>query len=322
MFLRIVKKLLFDNLEKCRKEWEKENMFLNLLYWTISNISETSFVASNYLVSLISFITNNNILKYKSEINPNIKMGNNANNYQPNELYLNIFCKIILKCATPGMIQSKLKSPYFETDINLPKENINFDNCPKLPENWEIIFDNSFFVNFIILSKNSDIPKILCHICYKDSETSFKVMNSIKFCLKTQFYYLSNLEEYIVKACEIFTLDDGLNIYRLDTLFDFNKEEDEEASINKFYYGNRYKQAKITLKGLYIFAQILEKYNVIFNYFKKYNDKLKWINEYYNEIIVCIENKNNFYNDIKKYLEENTQLLDSIKRTFIINLES
>ena len=123
LFLRMVKKLVFDNLETCRKEWAKENLFLNLLYWVIDNISEASIVASDYLISFMSFITNNNVPQYKSEVNPNIKMGNKANNYEPNELYLNIFCKIILKCATPGMILSKKRSPYFETDINIQNEN-------------------------------------------------------------------------------------------------------------------------------------------------------------------------------------------------------
>ena len=40
-----------------------------------------------------------------------------------------LFCKIILKCATQGMIDSKKKSPYFETDINIQNENINFEHC-------------------------------------------------------------------------------------------------------------------------------------------------------------------------------------------------
>ena len=320
LFLRMVKKLLFDNLETCRKEWAKENLFLNLLYWVIDNISEASIVASDYLISFMSFITNNNVPQYKSEVNPNIKMGNKANNYEPNELYLNIFCKIILKCATPGMIYSKKKSPYFETDINIQNEN-NFEHCPKLPEKWALILDHLFFVNYFLLPKNSGDSRILCHICFQDSDTSYKVIDIIKFCLKTQFYYISNFEDNIIKACEIFSLQDGLNRERLDNLFDFDKEENGEESINKIYFENRYKIPKITLKGIYIFAQIMERYNIIFNYFEKHKDKLRWINEYYAEIIVAIEEKNNFYNDIKKYLDENDQLLDSIKREFVNKLE-
>jgi hypothetical protein len=321
LFLRMVKKLFFDNLEKCRKEFARENLFLNLLHWVINMFSDTSIVASNYLVPLLSFITNNNIPQYKSEVNPNIKMGNNANNFQPNDLYLSIFCKIILKCATPGMIQSKKKSPYFETDINLPNENINFEHCPKLPENWTKILDNLVFINFILFSQNADVSRIISHICFYDSNISTKVINSLKLCLKTELYCIPQLQEYILKACEMFSLDDGLNTMRLDALLDFDKEENGEESLNKFYFENRYKSPKITLEGIYIFAQIMERYNVIFNYFEKYKDKVKWINEYYAEIIVGIDEKNNFYNDIKKYLEENNQVLDVINREFIIRLD-
>ena len=75
------------------------------------------------------------------------------------------------------------------------------------------------------------------------------------------------------------------------------------------------------MEGIYIFAQIIERYNVIFNYFEKYKDKVKWINEYYAEIIVSIDEKNNFYNAIKKYLEENSQVLDVINSEFVIRLD-
>ena len=73
--------------------------------------------------------------------------------------------------------------------------------------------------------------------------------------------------------------------------------------------------------GISIFTQIMQRYNVIFKYFEKHKDKIRWISEYYAEIIVAIEEKNNFYNDIKKYLDENSQLLDSIKSEFVIKLE-
>ena len=161
----------------------------------------------------------------------------------------------------------------------------------------------------------------MVHICFQDPNISSKVINIIKFCLKTEFYYVPRLHEYILKACEVFSLDDGLNIMRLNTLLDFDKEDNAEESLNKFYFENRYKSSKVTLKGLYIFAQMMERYNVIFNYFEKYKEKVKWINEYYAEIIVSIDEKNNFYNDIKNSLEENDQVLDYIKREFIIKLD-
>ena len=65
----------------------------------------------------------------------------------------------------------------------------------------------------------------------------------------------------------------------------------------------------------------MERYNVIFDYFEKYKEKVRWINEYYAEIIVSVDEKNNFYNDIKQYLDDNNQVLDVINREFINRLD-
>ena len=321
LYLRMVKKLLCDSLEKCRKEYLRDKLFLNVFYWVINITSDTSIVASNYLLSLVSFITNNTVPNFKSVVNPNIIMGNNANNFKPNELYLDIFCKIILKCVTPGMLHSKKKSPYFETDINLPKENIDFQHCPKLPQNWTIILDTYMFLNFIFLSQNSDISRIICHICFEDPIISSKVIDNIKICMKTEMFYRPRLEEYVLKGFEIFSLDDGFNKIRLDSLFEFDKEENGQETLIKFWFENRFKTPKFTLKGLYILTQIMERYNIIFKYVEEHIDKLKWINEYYAEIIVGMEEKNNFYNEIKQYLDESPLLVEYIKREFIIKLD-
>ena len=321
LYLRMVKKLLCDNLEKCRKEFLRENLFLNLLYWVISITSEAAIVASDYLVSLISFITNNTLPNHKSEVNPNFKMGNNDANFQPNALYLSTFCKIILKCVTPGMMSSKKKSPYFETDINLPKENINFEHCPELPENWTKILDNYFFLSYLLFSQHSDISRIICHICFQDPNISSNVIEKLRICLKSELYNTPYLEEAFFKGCEIFTLDDGLNKIRLDALFEFDKEENGEENLNKYYFENRYKSPKKTLRGIYILTQIMQRYDLIFNYVMEHKDKLKWIHEYYAEIIVSIEEKNHFYNEIKGYLNENPTLIEYIKKEFIIKTD-
>ena len=107
LFLRIFKKLFCDNLEKCRKEYSRDFLFLNLfLLITISN-PESCLISSNYLIPLISFITNNSLQEFKSSTNSNFKMGN-----QPNPMYLSIFSEIILRCATPWMEKTKKISPY------------------------------------------------------------------------------------------------------------------------------------------------------------------------------------------------------------------
>ena len=139
--------------------------------------------------------------------------------------------------------------------------------------------------------------------------------------MKTEMFYRPRLEEYVLKGFEIFSLDDGFNKIRLDSLFEFDKEENGEETLIKFWFENRFKTPKFTLKGLYILTQIMERYNIIFKYVEEHIDKLKWINEYYAEIIVGMEEKNNFYNEIKQYLDESPLLVEYIKREFIIKLD-
>ena len=320
LYLRMFNKLLCKNLEKCRKEFMREKIFLELFNFIVTLTPESAFVSSNYLIPLISFITNNNIPNLKSEINPNFKMGNNNAKYVPNPIYMNAFCKIILRCVTPGMLKSKKKSPYYHTFIQLPNENINFNNLPVLPENWTRMFDSFFFINYFLFTKNEDVFRIICHISFQDEIVTSQVMFNLKSVLKNEFYYCSQFEEIILKAFEVLDLNDGLNLLRLNSFFEFNKE-DEDNTLNKFFFDKKNIFPKITLRGVFLLAQLMERYNIVENYIMEHKNKIKWINDFYAELIVNIEEKNTEYSGAKNLIDENPGMLEYIQKEIINKFE-
>ena len=320
LFLRMFDKLLCKNLEKCRKEYMREKIFLELFNYITTLMPESAYVASNYLVPLLSFITNNNISNLMSEVNPNFKMGNNNPKYVPNPLYMKAFCNIILSCVTPGMIKSKKKSPYYDTFVQLPNENINFNGLPILPDNWTKMFDSYFFNSYFLFFNSIDVYRVICHICFHDEIISSQVMLLLKSLLKNEFYFFAQLEEIILNICEVFDLNDGLNQIRLNTFFDFNKDDDDN-SLNKYYYDKRNNFPKITLRGIYILAQMMQRNNEIDSYIMEHKNKVKWINDFYAEVIVNVEENNYIFNGVKKYIEENPGILDYIQKAIINKLE-
>ena len=313
-------KLLCKNLEKCRKEFMREKIFLELFNYIVTLSPESAFVSSNYLISLISFISNNNIPNLKSDVNPNFKMGNNNAQYMPNPIYLNAFCKIIFSCATPGMVKSKKKSPYYHPFIQLPNENINFNNLPVLPENWTRMFDSFFFINYFLYSKNDDVFKVLCHISFQDEIVTSQVMFNLKSILKNEFYYCTQFEEIILKAFEVLDLNDGLNQLRLNSFFEFNKD-DEDNTLNKFFYDKKNMLPKISLRGIFLLSQLMERYQIVEKYIIEYKNKIKWINDFYAEVIVNVEEKNAEYIGVKNLIDENPGMLEYIQKEIINKFE-
>ena len=319
LYLRIFNKLICKNLEKCRKEYLREKLFLELFNDIINLSSDSSIVAANYLIPLTSFISNNNIPNLKSEINPNFKMGSNNANYIPNPIYMNTFCKIILRCATPGMIKTNKKSPHFHTDMKY--NNNNFKNYPQLPKDYIKIFDSAFFINYFLYYQSPDIYKVICHLSFYDEFISTQILIILKMLLRNEFYYYSQMEEIVLRVFEMFNLDDGLNQLRLNTLFDFDKEENYEHSLNKFYFEVRNKSPQVTLRGVYILAQVMQRFDDINKYVMENKERIKWINDFYAETIVNVQEKNNSYNDIKKLLEDIPGILEFIQNEFINKFE-
>ena len=189
LFLRLFQKLFCSNIEKCREKYIRDALFLDLFNSIISTYPESCIVSSNYLIPLISFITNNKLPNFKSEKNPNFKMGNNDSVYCPNCLYIISFANTILRCVTDGMKFSKKKSSYFITNISLNEDNPDFSLCPKLPSNWKRILDNQFFFNYIMLCPNNDIIKLFYHLSFNDKEITIYGMRFLNGFFKNIFFY-------------------------------------------------------------------------------------------------------------------------------------
>ena len=322
LFLRTFKKIFCSNLEKCRKEYLRDFLFLYLFNSIISQLPESCIVSSDYLLSLISFITNNNLQMFKSEANPNYKMGNNFQNFVPNELYMISFSNIILRCVTPGMILSKTKSPFFISGNNFNEDNKDFSLYPKLPKDWRKILIKEFFVDYILFCPKNEPISILYHLSFNDKKTSIIIMQLLNNCLKQQIYYYSDFEKVIFRACDVFNLNDNLNEIRLDILFELNKNENENQTLLNFYIMQKNNYPNIVLCGIYYISKIIEKYNNAFIYFMRYKKKLSWIKDYYIEVMINAEDKtSNFYKIIEKDLGKFPDLFQTIENQFINKLE-
>jgi hypothetical protein len=68
-------------------------------------------------------------------------------------------------------------------------------------------------------------------------------------------------------------------------------------------------------------TQIYQRYNNAHQYIEKYKDKIKWINDFYAEVIVNVEEKNSYYNMIQPLLNSNPNLLEYIQAEFINKID-
>ena len=313
LFLRLFHKLFCSNLEKCREKFNRDALFLNLFNSLISIYPELCHVSSNYLISLISFITNNNLPNFKSEKNPNFKMGNKDSVYYPNSLYYISFTNTILRCVTDGMQSSKTISPYFITNINLNKENPDFSLCPKLPSNWRRILDSQFFFNYIMFCRNNDIIKIFYHLSFNDKDVTIYGMKFMNGFLKTDQSYCENNEIYFSRIFEILSINDDLKELRIKILYDLNGDVNEENSLMKFYFDRKDLFPNITLKGIYILAKIILQNNIAYECFKKNIKKIEWIKNYNTEAMTKTKDQNGyFYKIIQKDLGKLNDLFQVI----------
>ena len=308
LLLRLFKNIFCENLEKCRKEYSRDSLFLNLfLLITIAN-PETCLTSSNYLTSLISFITNNNIPQYKSKINPNFKMGNS-----PNSLYLTIFSEILIRCATPWMEKTKKQTPYIKYSENL--QNTDIYLYPKLPNDWEIMLQKEFFIDYVLSNNNIFSDKIICHLCYEDEQNSTKILTLVNDMFKRQFYKYPDIEIIGFNTFSVFEINDSFTQLRLETLFELEKNEN---GLFDFYNDNKYKIPTFVLVGLFIISKGIEKHDKILEYFKKNKNKVKWVNEYYIEFFMDSNNLNQNLGNIQNI---HPDLFEVIETHFINKIE-
>ena len=268
LYLRLFKILFCENLEKSRKEYIKNSLFLELFYSLIKNHPYSNLVASEYLMVLVSIISNNNISEFKSKINPSIKM-DNLNNY-----YLKIFSQIILSCATPSMIYLKKPSPYLSLKLD------DLTKYPQLPNDFDKIYISEFMLYSVLYNTcDCNMEQMLCHLCWEDELSSFKIMYMINSFLKNSFYPYPFTDNIFFNSIQILNINDAFVHKRLETLFEL--ESEGEKTLIKFYETNKYKNYSQIPEGLYMLAKAIEKYDNVYEYFKKNKNKMEWVKEYY-----------------------------------------
>ena len=316
LFLRLFKKLYLDNLEKGRLEYQRETLFLNLLLLTTISCPESCLISNDYLIPLISFITNNNLPEYKSAKNPNFKMGTG-----PNAFYLSLFCDIILRCATPWMQATNNETPYYALTRPLNEENKDFSLCPKLPKDWEKMITKSFFIDYILSSKDTSCNKVLCHLCYGDESTSVKIMKLINNLLKEKSYRYKQYEIIFSNLGSLFEMNDSLTNIRLEALFELESKDNGngQQTLIDFYFNTKYELPLLVLEGLLIISKAIEAYKNVYEYFKKNKNKLEWVKDYYMEffsdedkhnLCVYLENIINIHPDVFEVIE--TQIINKL----------
>jgi hypothetical protein len=178
---RFIKKIFCDNLERCRKDYAADLMFLHLFYSCVNSFPEVSLLLENQLIPLISFITNNSLNNpiFKSKENPTFYMGGNKG-WKVNENYEKIFSEIINHSINNGMYAKKLISPYFiainPNYYNKQEDNNinNFNLYPKLLNNINVIFNEEFLIKFLI-SHNCRY-KLICHLYFEDENISTNLL--------------------------------------------------------------------------------------------------------------------------------------------------
>ena len=270
--LRFIQKFFCNNLEKCRKEFALDQMFLHLFKYCTDNFPEISHVCVNYLVKLISFITNNSLKNFKSEENPNFIMGGNFN-YSVNFNYTNIFSNIILSSVTEGMLISKEYSPCFKGD-----KNNNMEFYAKLPDDLNIIYSMEFFINYLYSYNYSD--RVIVHLSYKDENNSVQILSAVNKFLKQKNIRIEQMENILIKLSNVFNIIDGLEMKRMEIFFELNQANDN--NLFTYLYEERYSEFVLCI--IYNFALILEKYEIVYNYFLENKNKLMWLDNYIQEL--------------------------------------
>jgi hypothetical protein len=288
---RSIKKLFCDNLERCRKEYTLDFMFLHLFKFCVSSFPEISIILENMLIPLISFITNNSInnAMFRSKENPTFYMGNNKS-WRPNENYEIIFTEIIMHSINDGMYSKKKVSPFFKSvnsnsikndeEKELQINHHDFDLYPKLPSNINIIMNEEFLIRF--LSSHNCTNELVCHLCFEDENISRDMLNVINSYLRQINNNINTVEIIFNKICSLFSLNDSLTNFRLETLFQLNTYHPDELPL--FDYYNNIKYSEFVLDIIFNLASSMYQYNAIFEYFNNYKGKIQWIFSYFYDI--------------------------------------
>ena len=268
LYLRLFKSIFCENLEKNKGE---SRFFLPVFESLTRSNPLSSIVSSEYLLIIAALLTNTDDIEELPYLN--------KKNNLPGDIvimYIRIFCLIILTCATPSMLDLKKETPYLVLKLD------DISKYPKLPQNFEKIYFREFFFHYILNSGNENyLEEVLCHLCWEDESVSNKIMFMINSFLKNDYYPYPQTENIFFNVVKIFNMNDSFTNKRLETFFELGYDDDK--ALIKYYIDNKYKNHLLVIEGLYMIAKAIEQYEKVFEYFKKYKNKLEWVKEYYTE---------------------------------------
>ena len=308
IFLRLLKKIFLENLEISRKEYMRNTLFMKLFYIINISYQESTFLVVYYLIFLISFITNNNIPEFRSIMNPNFRMKSNISMF-----YLLIFYDTILRCQTKWMLSSKGVTPYI-----IYKPSSDKDTYPQLPDNFEQIYNPNFFLDYLLSIENNECGLVLSHLCYEDESTSMKILKMVNDRFKRKILNTPMIETIYTNICQIFEINDSLTQKRLETLFELEKKEPGKETLLQFYSSQRYQIPIIVLNGIFCISKAIEKYENVFEYFKKNKKEVEWVRDYY---MGFFNDKVNLLQNLSGLLNKHQDLFQVIEAQFISRLD-
>ena len=278
-------------------------MFLDLFAYCADKFPEISIVLEDILIPLISFITNNSLKSedFKSKENPTFFMENVSQRYKY------IFTSIIGNSLNDGMYNSKELSEVFKKRHQLGEkkevklEELNLDLYPKLPKNINVMFKKEFLIKYLYLFKDGK-ENLLNHLCYKDENISEAILSVIKDYLcepNSEINDEGEVKNVIEKICGLFTLDDKLTEYRLETLFQLKEKDNLFDRLNQAKNDANYKNHGLNV--ILNLAVAMKKNEKMLEYFEKNSGKIQWIPEHMEEVQKKSTNDDCFSKVIKEY---------------------
>ena len=163
-------------------------------------------------------------------------------------------------------------------------ENLNLDLYPKLPKNINIMFKKEFLIKNLYLFQDGK-ENLLNHLCYKDENISKAILSVIKDYLcepNSEINDDSEVKNVIEKICGLFTLDDKLTDYRLETLFQLKEKDNLFDHLNQTKNDAKYKNH--VLNVILNLAVEMKKNEKMLEYFENNSGKIQWIPEYMEEV--------------------------------------
>jgi hypothetical protein len=140
--------------------------------------------------------------------------------------------------------------------------------------------NEEFLIRF--LSSHNCTNELVCHLCFEDENISRDMLNVINSYLRQINNNINTVEIIFNKICSLFSLNDSLTNFRLETLFQLNTYHPDELPL--FDYYNNIKYSEFVLDIIFNLASSMYQYNAIFEYFNNYKGKIQWIFSYFYDI--------------------------------------